>query len=88
MREERQICLRMMRINDNHFLSLDFFRVCSRDSRPSLVVLRHSNCAHKNLIRWLPDASLIYMSESYYSCYPPNPWFQMFCSLGIGIWTF
>jgi hypothetical protein len=88
MREEKQICPRMTRINANHFLSLGFFRVYSRDSRASLFVLRHSNCAHKNLIRWLPDASPIYMSESYYSCYPPNPWFQMFCSLGIGIWTF
>jgi hypothetical protein len=88
MRDEKQIYPRMRRINANHVLSLGFFRVCSRDSRASLFVLRHTNCVRKNLIRWLPDASPIYMSESYDSCCPRNPWFQMFCSLGIGIWTF
>jgi hypothetical protein len=74
MREGKQICPRMTRINANDFLSLSFFRVYSRDSRASLFVLRHSDCARKNLIRQLPDAILTFMRESSYPRYPCNLW--------------
>jgi hypothetical protein len=82
------MCPRMTRISAHDFLSPGLFRVYSRHSRADLFVLSHSDCAHNNLIRRPPEPVLIFMPESSYPCYPRNPWFQMFCSLGIGIWTF
>jgi len=37
----------------------------------------NERCARKNLIRRLPDAILISMSEPSYPWYPYNPWFPM-----------
>jgi hypothetical protein len=80
MREGKQICPRMTRINANDFLSLGFFRVYSRDSWASLFVLRHSDCVRQNLFWRLADAILSFIFESSYPCYPCNPWFLMLYS--------
>jgi hypothetical protein len=80
MREGKQICPRITRIDAKKNPRKKIIRVNSRDWRASLFVLNHSDCARKKLIRRLPDAILTFMPESSYPCHPCNPWFLMLYS--------